>query len=182
MRGEGHNGKYFWLTSAEANLAEVIGACPELVVGRRVAITSFDSGPLLPLTEAELRAGWEQAGEIAVSPTVAHASELPSDNYDEWYVFEGKLPEFDDLEVFVNYGGFSPVTLAERRAEMKWDSTWESLRPDPFEDALLERFWATIHRLEPSVYIADGDLLTVVTRSELEWDCVREELSRHFKH
>ena len=143
--------------------------------GFRQLLQIFDGGPL-QLTSEELEQGWEQRGDIAVSPIVNEPSILPHEGYDEWYAFERDIPEFGDVELFVNYGGFSPVTLAERQVGMKWDLTWEPPRPDPFEDALLERFWTTICRLDPSVYIAEGDLLTVVTKSEPERDRVRGRL------
>ena len=78
-----------------------------MVVSRRVAITAFDSGPL-QLTSEELEprleATWQHRGESHRGRAIQ-----PHEGYDEWYAFERDIPEFGDVEVFVNYGGYADV-------------------------------------------------------------------------
>jgi hypothetical protein len=38
------------------------------------------------------------------------------------------------------------------------------------EGALLTKFWATLQRLDPSAYVAGGEFLTLVTKSEADRD------------
>ncbi|MDQ1407186.1 MAG: hypothetical protein QOG55_2815 [Acidobacteriaceae bacterium] len=60
---------------------------PQIVLGRYLAGTSFDSGSLVP-NEDEVIAGWESRGGIAYSPEIESVEKLPHDLYDEWYLFE----------------------------------------------------------------------------------------------
>jgi hypothetical protein len=157
---KGRHGNYYWLVSADGNLCDLVLAMPQLVVGKRVVVTAFDSGPL-QLTSGELQAGWQQVGPIAVSPRIADASALPCDNYDEWYAFEDGVPDFEATEPFVSCLGFSAVPPAESG----WDETWDHVARQQLE-ALQDRFWVTLERLNPAAYFACGELLTLVTKSE----------------
>jgi hypothetical protein len=50
----GSQGRYEWLvTDREIDLVQV---CPEIVLGKYIAITSIDSGPLVPKRKGE--GGW----------------------------------------------------------------------------------------------------------------------------
>jgi hypothetical protein len=108
---------------------------------------------------------------VAVSPTVVDASALPCDNHDEWYVFPDHVPECGSPELFVSYGGFSPEPIAEA----DWDETWDPRARREIE-ALQDRFWAALHRFNPWLYVADGDLLTLVTKSEADRNRASERL------
>ena len=55
----GSRGRYSWLTSADHNLDYLLMSCPQIVLGRYLAVTSFDSGSLVP-KEDEIIAGWER--------------------------------------------------------------------------------------------------------------------------
>ena len=162
-RGE-RNG-FFWLVSADHTLGDVVDTCPELFVGRSVVVTSFDSGPLT-LRSEDLDAGWEQRGDVAIAPRSIAASSIPFDNsWDEWYVFDRQVPDFGSFERFVSFVGFSP---APPEAASRRDL-----------DVLQARFWDQLQRLQPSCYVADGDLLTIVTKTEDErnrvWDALAAE-------
>ncbi|MGA7568905.1 MAG: hypothetical protein WBW53_22825 [Terriglobales bacterium] len=60
----GSEGLYEWLVSDRQ--FDLVQICPEIVVGKYVAITSIDSGPLAP-TDEESAAGWEIRAKIAYS-------------------------------------------------------------------------------------------------------------------
>ena len=47
---EGKTNNYFWIEieGNDIGLPDLVTKCPKLFVGRAVAITSFDSGPLVP--------------------------------------------------------------------------------------------------------------------------------------
>jgi hypothetical protein len=64
----------------------VLECCPDVVLGKYVAVTSFDSGPL-GLTEAQTSAGWVSQGEIAYSPELHHVDMVPQAYFSELYVF-----------------------------------------------------------------------------------------------
>lgn len=148
---------YDWLCTRDHGIGDLLRACPQAVVGKFVAITSFDSGPLA-LSDVENASGWESRQNIAYSPAVVDAATLPHDLYDEWYVstspmnlghlappgknvFESSVGE-GELFTFVNFGG-----LALHRTEDK---------------PLVELFWKQLDAIRSELYIADGDFLTVV--------------------
>src|SRR5215467_3698217 len=84
MLSVGSEGLYEWLVSDQQ--FDLLRLCPQIVLGKYVAITSIDSGPLEP-TENEVTAGWQSRGEIAYSPQVQSIEEIPSAGWDEWYIF-----------------------------------------------------------------------------------------------
>ncbi len=80
----GSEGLYEWLvTDQQFDLLQV---CPEVVLEKYVAITSIDSGRLVP-TDEETAAGWETRGTIAYSPKIQNIKGLPRDGWDEWYIW-----------------------------------------------------------------------------------------------
>jgi len=82
----GSHGDYEWLVT-EHTLGDLLRLCPEIVLGKHIAVTSLDSGPL-SLSEQEKAAGWESRKGIAYSPKLTGVENLPHDLFDEWYVFE----------------------------------------------------------------------------------------------
>lgn len=112
----GSQGLYEWLVTDEN--FDLLQLCQEVVLGKYVAITSIDSGPLVP-TDKQTAAGWQSRGKIAYSPKIQNAEELPRGGWDEWYVFDNptdlgtshlaenifEVPqEKGHVSVFVNYG------------------------------------------------------------------------------
>lgn len=63
----GSRGDYFWLTSADDDLDYLLTSCPQIVLGRYLAVTSFDSGSLVP-NEDEITAGCESRAGNCVQP------------------------------------------------------------------------------------------------------------------
>jgi hypothetical protein len=58
----GSHGSYQWLSMYERDISELMRLCPEVVLGKYLAVTSIDSGAL-KLTDEEMNAGWRTADE-----------------------------------------------------------------------------------------------------------------------
>ena len=170
----GSHGPFQWLTTGQHDLGTVLQLCPQAFLGKYVAVTSFDSGPLVPKDE-ELSLGWQTRNHIAYSPEIKSVEKLPygyCGGFDEWYVFNastdlGRLVEGNIFEaqlqsghvaVFVNYGGFA------LHAPMMQD--------------LLDLFWPQLERISPESYVADGDVLNFVSRDKDLFASVLQTLGR----
>lgn len=154
MLTSGSQGLYEWLVTDQQ--LDILQLCPEVVLGKYIAIMSIDSGPLVP-TDEERSAGWQSRGQIAYSPKVESVENLPRADYDEWYIFDSpadlgtshlgenifEVPrDQGHVSVLVNY------CFALDRPEMK---------------DLVTMFWQQIAWIRPESYIADGDYLNFVT-------------------
>jgi len=164
MIAVGSRGVYEWLvTDQEFDLLQV---SPEGVLGKYIAVTSIDSGPLV-LSDKEKTAGWASREQIAYSPKIESVEGLPRAGWDEWYIFGSptdlgishlaenifEVPqEQGHLSVLVNYG------LALHRPE----------------DALIALFWQQIERLRPESYMADHDYLIFVSLNKTLFARVHE--------
>src|SRR5207249_1126187 len=115
---------------------------PQLVEGRYVVIASIDSGSYVP-SEADRTRGWRSVGTLAFSPKVQTWRDLPTDMYDEWYVFDDAIV-VDAIDASVNFQGFSPI-----------DYEWTEK---------LDRFWEQVLKLRPLHVLGDGEFLYFVTR------------------
>ena len=166
----GSHGDYDWLTS-EHELDVLLRLCPEVVIGKHVAITSIDSG-FLHLTTEQRSSGWESIQNIAYSPLISSVNELPHCGFDEWYVLDelrnlgqacnGNVFESDlkpeQIWVFVNYFGFA--------------------LDDPQMRGLVDLFWKQLDLIQPESYVADGSrCLSFVTRRKELFTAVREALA-----
>ena len=128
--------------------------------GRRLCITAFDSGSLQP-TQAERGIGWLTIGAATFSPPLSAHVEVPTDDFCEWYVLDHVPTTFPEIEVFVNYGGFTLADL-ERTPET-FDPTWDKnllswLNP------IQQRFWQQLRVLDPLAYVSWGDNNFVVAK------------------
>lgn len=156
MLALGTEGEYDWLVTDDD--FDLVQLCPEIVLGKYVAITSIDSGALV-LSDEEVAAGWQSRGKIAYSPKVQNPPRLPHEGWDEWYIFEKPTdlgisdiaenifelpPRQDHVSVFVNYA------FALHKPEMK---------------SLTTRFWKQIARIQPESYVADSTWLNFVTQN-----------------
>jgi hypothetical protein len=164
----GSQGLYEWLVTDQQ--FDPLQICPEIVLGKYIAITSIDSGPLVP-TDEEKSVGWESRDQIAYSARVESVEGLPRAGYDEWYIFGSpadlgtshvgenvfEIPHGrGHVSVFVNYGGF-----ALDRPETK---------------DLASLFWQQIEWIQPESYIADGYYLNFVSRNTALFASVRDAL------
>ncbi len=153
----GLHGLYEWLVTDQQ--IDLLQLCSEVVLGKHVAITSFDSGPLVP-THEEIAAGWEFRGNIAYSPKIQHIKDIPRDGWDEWYIFENAIDlgtshleenvfeapqQQGHVSVFVNY------CFALHQPEMK---------------DLTTLFWQQIALIRPESYVADNDYLNFVSMNK----------------
>jgi hypothetical protein len=154
----GSHSQYEWLVTDEH--FDLLQICPEVVLGKYVAITSIDSGPLV-LSESETAAGWRNRGKIAYSPKVENPRDLPRAGWDEWYIFDDHAPDLGtshieenifevpqqplQVSVFVNY------RLALHQPEMK---------------DLATLFWEQIARIRPESYLADNDYLNFASQNK----------------
>lgn len=144
MKFTGKRGDYFWVEWRDDFLSDLLSAFPQLVLGKYLVNTSFDSGSLT-LAPEEIEQGWRKHNKLALSPPISDVAYIPKDQYDEWYVFTSPAT-FENYEVFVNYGGFS-------------------LESSDFAE-FQERFWRQLERLVPETFLAEGDNLICVTRNE----------------
>jgi hypothetical protein len=169
----GSQGEYQWLTSGQHDLGVLLRLLPRMFLGKYVAVTSIDSGPLILETE-DLLDGWQSRNDIAYSPKVQSVEKLQHGQcagFDEWYVFEdppelGRVIEENIFEtelgpgklaVFVNYGGFG--------------FHYPGIRD------LTDLFWKQLEWIRPELYVADGDLLSFVSRDRVAFEAVLQILS-----
>ena len=151
----GRNGRYCWMQTSSDHpvLDALLQHCPEVVLGKHVAITSFDTARL-QITEASQRVGWAAEDGVAISPPVHDVGSLPISGSEEWYVFP-EHPQFPrDHEVFANYGVFYLAS------------------PPNWWLPIHDRFWSQIERIDPESYMTHGDTFVFVTRDATLFDSV----------
>jgi hypothetical protein len=163
---QGEHNQYWWFISHEHQLHDLLQGCAGIFVGRFLAITSFDSGPLKPSNE-ERATGWVTEADVLYSPRLTSCESLPHDGYDEWYLFDGPV-RFEPEDVFVNYGGFS---LEDPRSGLEQiGETADLVGRDHLVSIWQKRddlFWRQLERLQPVLYVAEGDLLVIACTQEL---------------
>jgi hypothetical protein len=167
----GSHGSYLWPTTEQHDLHTLLRRCPEALVGKYIAVTSLDSGPLV-LDDEEKLAGWQSRNQIAYSPEIQSAEGLRGvcGGFDEWYVGEspfdlGQLRDDNVFEgpmtpgqvfTFVNY------CLALHKPEMQ---------------SLIDPFWEQLDWIRPESYIADANqFLTFASRNKELFASVHQAL------
>lgn len=113
-----------WSYDWDPSLVDLLNAVPEIVLGKRVAITSCDSGPYSPSPEA-VTAGWKSDEGVSLSPPVNAIADLPTPGFDEWYVFD-VVPTIYPRQNFVNRYGFSPLAMDNEETKMFWSQIEEA--------------------------------------------------------
>jgi len=167
----GINGGYFWLTSAEAYSGTLLRLCPEIVVGKYLAVTSVDSG-ILRLADEDLARGWRTRGGIGYSPMIRSSEEVPHQydgpdvvGYDEFYVFASPHDLGERTKENIFSEEFAPG--ADRLIEFVSWGAFVLHDPDPIAQHVARLFWKQLFRLQPESYVADGDeCLTFVSRKK----------------
>jgi hypothetical protein len=172
----GVTGAYEWL-EIDYGLRAFVQLCPEVVVGNYVAITSFDSGFYFPC-ETDLAKGWHSAGNIAYSPRLGSADELPPDccgsdsgGYDEWYVFADprELGELCRENVFTT--AVVPGTVFALINFCGFQLSEPEMQP------VTDLFWKQIEWMQPESYIGDGQqCLVFASRNRALFATVRNAL------
>src|ERR1700722_19698695 len=80
----GSQGLYEWLVTDQQ--FDLLKVCPEEALGKYVAITSIDSGVLVP-TEEEMTADWESRLKNPYSPKIHNVLGFPSAGWGERSIF-----------------------------------------------------------------------------------------------
>ncbi len=181
----GLHASYQCLTATgDVYMGTLLRLCPEAVLNRYLAVTSYDSG-VRHLSETESSAGWRSRDDIAYSPLVESVDSLQfqrdgldSPGYDEWYVLEAPR---DLGRVFHgNYFEFQPgcgqiMVFVNTFAFVLHD-------PDPYMPGILDIFWNQLELVQPETFIADGrDCLTLVSKNEALIDNTQERLTSAFR-
>lgn len=132
--------------------------------GHFLLIACFDSGPIFPSDEEKLL-GWQSVSAGMMSPPLHEDLALPSEQYDEWWIFENpdQAQALPSYECFVNCGRWTLRTPAE--IEKSFDASWEKGRWD-WLLPLQARFWDMVLACQPLAYVANGDTLVVASRSD----------------
>jgi hypothetical protein len=130
-------------------ISDIWARFPELVVGRYLVNTSYDSGSLT-LSDSERQDGWRLVSRLAHSPQIRSTDQIPHDQFDEWLVFDHPI-QVEEFDTMVNYHGFTPI-----------DFDWEEKR---------ERFWEQVVRLQPLHVIAENEGVYLLSK---EQDLIRK--------
>ena len=152
----GSHGRYRWLVDQRNGIGHLIERCPEALLDRYLIVASFDSGPLNPNAE-EKAAGWYSENQLAYSPRLGSLSQLPYENFDEWYVFTSPT-RLCSCDVFINFGGFTLRNPEESLAALH--PTWDRVGAKALADEQMRQqaqFWSQLELFGAESYIADGD-------------------------
>lgn len=170
---EGDNGPYHWLTDVTHRIDDVLAFCPEVVLGKYLAVTSCDSAPLNIGFERLEKAGWHSENEIAYSPQITSLKLLPPHGlYDEWYV----------LEEPTTLQGLAADAISARESGPGRLITFVNYAEfvfDPGNEHLADSFWRQIELIRPHSYLAESDprWLTFVTRDGTLFNSVHNGLN-----
>jgi hypothetical protein len=165
----GSTNYYQWLVSTDRQL-DVLECCPDVVLGKYVAITSFDSGALR-LTEGQRSAGWVSRGEIAYSPEIQHVNMVPQAYFSELYVFGAPT----------NLGVLADPSTNIFESEMQQGQVHTFVNfdfgfHDPEYADLAHMFWRQLGWMKAESYLAQNDYLIFVTANARVFAPVYEAL------
>src|SRR5882762_3035070 len=147
----GSHGPYLWLTTGQYDLDSLLHKSPQTVLGKYIAVTSLDSGPLTP-TDEEKRAGWRNQNEIAYSPQIESAERLPYGEcagFDEWYVFESP---FDLGQLWHGNVFEAPMTSGQVSTFVNF---LDFALHNPEVEELLRLFWKQLDWIQPESSILE---------------------------
>ena len=150
----GQHDDYHWLNTADYDPSALLDWCPQAFVGKYIAITSFDCGPFVPLSEEEKKTGWHDRNEIAYSPRIGRSRGLSWDNNDEWYIFDHP---FDLGEVWKGNVFEAPMTPGNL---CNFVTHHLALHRPELAD-LVNLFWRQLDWIRPESYVAYGDVWLV---------------------
>ncbi len=158
----GNHGDFTWFESSNSYLSVLVDQMPNLLVDKYVAITAYDGDPLR-LSGDEIRGGWQQISNVALSPVIEQPFDVPQNQFDEWYVFP-KLAPFSFNESFINYGGFNlddavndnPFLPASYKKQQNAGNAILRQRQD--------RFWKQLEHSGAETYLSENNKLLIVTR------------------
>lgn len=160
MIKSGINNGYYWVEIPFEiyQMDDLISTFPDFIINKCLAIVSFDSDSFLP-TKTELKRGWVYENEIAyfdyMTPIELNQNAI-FDIYDQWLIFD-KKQRFKEMDIFVNYVGFSIDTDEKRNKYQKLDTN---------------KFWSQIHSIKPQKFILNGEKLIFGTNNKSEFEKV----------
>ncbi len=135
------------------------------MLGKYIAITSIDSGPLA-LTEKA--AGWQNRGQIAHSPRVESVESLPCAGQDEWYIFG------NPTDLGTSHLGENIFEVPQEQGHLSvLVNCCFALHP-PEMKSLATLFWQQIEWIRPESSMADSDYLNFVSMNKTLFASVRE--------
>jgi len=140
----GKHKQYRWVEWTDDSLWNLLEPFPQVIQGKYLVNTSFDSGSLT-LSPEEIGLGWQAHQKTTLIPPLSNLDLLPYDQFDEWYIFSSATI-INDCKVFVNYGGFSLHNQDYR--------------------TLQKEFWPHLEQIAPESYLAEGDNLIWVTNND----------------
>jgi hypothetical protein len=178
----GSHPPYRWLMSPGQYMGTLVRLCPEVVLGRHLAVTCLASGDPQP-TDKQIVANWQTRSGIVYSPRLASTDELfyqrdglDSPGYDEWYLLEAAA----DLGELITReeNPFEPAHAPQPRRLMVFVNYPAFVLDDPSETVFADMFWKQLEWIKPESYVADGrDYLTFVTTNGPLFDIVCERLN-----
>ncbi len=146
MITNGKHENYYWLETfdPEFNVHKFLNDFKTTILDKIIIITSFDCGPLT-LTDSELNNGWKYVNSNAMSPLIRTETEVPNDNYDEWYIFDSIPLTFNSDD---NYVANDSFMLGGNNIDIQ------------------SAFWNNIRMNNPETYISCGNSFKIVTLKE----------------
>jgi len=153
----GSQGVYEWLVTDER--FDLLQLCPEIVLGKHVAVTSIDSGQLMP-TDKETAAGWHSHEKIAYSPKIQHAEELPREGWDEWYIFN------DPTDLGTSHLQENIFEVPRGRGHLSVFVNYCFALHQPEMESIASLFWQQMDWVRPESYVADNDYLNFVSMNK----------------
>lgn len=153
----GSQGDYEWLVTDEK--FDLLQLCPEVVLGKYVAVTSIDSSEFVP-TEKETAAGWQSHGKIAYSPKIRRADDLPREAWDEWYIFS------DPADLGKSYLQENVFQVPQGKGHLSVFVNYCFALHQPEMNSLVTLFWQQMEWVRPESYMADNDYLNFVSMNK----------------
>lgn len=156
--------------------------CPDIILSRYLAITSYDCGIYQPTSE-ELAEGWRIKGDVVYTPPVQSIASLhfqrdglDCPGYDEWYTFQKEPGELGQIYHGNPFEGFHPI-----RGVLEQFVPWPAFllhEQDASFSFLFDWFWKQLEWIQPESYLADGeDCFTFVCQNKALFDEVSERIS-----
>jgi hypothetical protein len=167
---KGEHGAYQWLTT-EFEVDGLARLCPKIVLGKYLAVASFDSGSL-SLSDEEKANGWRLRNGIAYSPRMEAIGGLPRTNgWDEWYVFESQT----DLGALCHTNPFAPRPgPGQVHAYVNFNVALH----DGETGAVLELFWEQMNWIKPESFLGESEqYLSFATRNKNIFSAMLQSLS-----
>ena len=157
---------YEWLVTDDD--FDLLQLCPDIVLGKYVAITSIDSGEFVPSNE-ERAAGWRTHSRIAYSPRIKLVEQVPREGWDEWYIFN------NPVNLGTSYLGQN-IFQVQLGPQHLADLVNYGFALDRSDETLVKIFWQQMKWVQPESYIADWDLLSFATTNKAVFAKVRDAI------